>query len=111
MTSRVPLRKPVAKLDSNRYELVLTTRRPETMNLLAYARVKDYHPATAIDHFALSPSSSAGPAAARTNSPSGRWASPLLEKVADLIGLRASRRYRSRLSRRSTRPDAIDRNQ
>src|SRR3954451_7549794 len=37
----------LAKLETNRYELVLSDATPGNHNLLAYARVKDYHPATA----------------------------------------------------------------
>src|SRR5581483_7954438 len=42
----------IDKLDEGRYELVLshaeTDRRPSALNVLAYARVKDYRPATAL---------------------------------------------------------------
>src|SRR5690242_15484887 len=37
----------VAKLDSNQYELVLTDASPGNNTLLAYAKVKEYRPATA----------------------------------------------------------------
>jgi len=86
------------KLDQSRYELVLgdSCMRPKsaTRSLLAYASLKDYCPATA----------------AITLDDGGRGLSTrdrremairtedlpiLLGKVAELIGLRASRRYRS----------------
>src|SRR5581483_4721324 len=38
----------LTKLDTNKYELVLSDSAPGNHNLLAYARVKDYHPATAM---------------------------------------------------------------
>jgi CheY-like chemotaxis protein len=84
----------LSKLDSNRYALVLTDATPGNENLLAYARVKDYHPATAIvtSHepaLKRRPRSSADEFSIRTVGVAN-----LLEKVADLIGLRASRRYR-----------------
>src|SRR5215831_16074927 len=85
----------VAKLDEGKYELVLSDNDPGSRNVLAYARVKDYRPATAM---------------IRSNEPLLRHISArssyeisihtqniphLLERVADLIGLRASRRYRT----------------
>ena|SRR3954466_3317016 len=85
----------VAKLDTNRYELVLSDPAPANQNLLAYARVKDYKPATATI-------TSSEPALKRR-----RRSAPhnfsirtedvplLLGKVADLIGIRAMRRYRT----------------
>ena len=86
----------LAKLDTNKYALVLSDERPGNHNLLAYARVKDYHPATATlapseleFEFTRSPGRAAHEFSIRTaNVPH------LLEKVAYLIGLRASRRYR-----------------
>ena len=38
----------LCKLDSNRYALVLSDSTPGNENVLAYARIKDYHPATAV---------------------------------------------------------------
>lgn len=87
------------KLDSGRYELVLSDyefgSRPAGRMVLAYARVKDYHPATALirsDELTLKrryPTSRYPMMAVYTeNVPS------LLGKVADLIGLRACRRHR-----------------
>ena len=87
------------KLDSGRYELVISDyefgSRPAGRTVLAYARVKDYHPATALiksDELTLKRGYLAnrrGFMAIHTeNVPT------LLGKVADLIGLRASRRYR-----------------
>src|SRR6516162_11650540 len=37
----------VAKMDQGEYELVLTGEEPSSRHVLAYARVKDYRPATA----------------------------------------------------------------
>ena len=73
---------------------MLTDSTPGNENLLAYARIKDYHPATAFvtSHepaLKRRPRSSADEFSIRTVGVAN-----LLEKVADLIGLRASRRYR-----------------
>ena len=87
------------KLDSGHYDLVLSDdefgRRPAGRDLLAYARVKDYRPATALvtsDELTLKRryQSRRRPMMAiyTENVPT------FLGKVADLIGLRASRRYR-----------------
>jgi CheY-like chemotaxis protein len=83
----------VTKLDANRYELVLSDPSPGNHTLLAYAKVKEYRPATAT---------------IRASEPQVKHRSrkheisihtedvpSLLERVADLIGLRASRRYRT----------------
>jgi CheY-like chemotaxis protein len=81
------------KLDAGTYELVLSdTNVPR--NILAYAKVKDYRPATA-QVTSYAPSRTGRPGRGRhqlsiytENLPN------LLEEVAELIGLRASRRYR-----------------
>ena len=89
----------LTKLDSERYDLVLSDgdfgSRPAGRTVLAYARVKDYRPATALitsDELTLKRRyhSNRHPMLAiyTENVPT------LLGKVADLIGLRASRRYR-----------------
>jgi hypothetical protein len=84
----------MGKLDSRKYELVLSDGTPGNQNLLAYARVKPYHPATAMitssePEFKRRPGVGPHEFSIHTEDvPS------LLEKVADLIGLRASRRYR-----------------
>jgi len=85
----------VSKLDSNRYELVISDPAPRNHDLLAYARVKDYHPATATI-------TSSEPALKRPRRGAPHEFSirtedvpHLLERVADLIGIRAIRRYRT----------------
>jgi len=83
----------LSKLDEGRYELVLSdTNVP--LNILAYAKVKYYRPATA-QVTSYEPSRKRRPAPGRhefsiytENLPN------LLEEVAELIGIRASRRYR-----------------
>jgi len=83
----------LSKLDEGHYELVLSdTNVP--LNILAYARVKNYRPATA-QVTSYEPSRKGRPARGRhelsiytENLPN------LLGEVAELIGLRASRRYR-----------------
>ena len=87
----------ITKLDEGPYELVLSDAElgsgPSGRNVLAYARVKDYRPATA-----LVTSSDRD----RRNIGHGRHRVAiytenlplLLAEVAELIGVRASRRYR-----------------
>jgi CheY-like chemotaxis protein len=95
----------LAKLDEGVYDLVLTDQQLEDQSgfdLLAYARVKEYRPATA---FITSHQRRRGPGSAHHSR--GSRATPrhnvsiytenlpqLLERVAELIGVRASRRYR-----------------
>lgn len=84
----------VAKLDTGKYELVLSGDDPACRHVLAYARVKDYRPATAmITSYERAPKR---PASRGNHRISIRTEDVpnLLEKVADLIGLRATRRYR-----------------
>jgi hypothetical protein len=84
----------VAKLDSNRYALVLSDPGPGNRTLLAYAKVKNYRPATATvtsSDSDLRPRRGRG---AHEISVHTENVPNLLGKVADLIGLRASRRYR-----------------
>jgi hypothetical protein len=91
------LSEALAKLDKGHYELVLSDARAGSHwfgpDVLAYARVKDYKPATALITSNEPPekrlSGRGKHVAVRTQDvPS------LLGKVADLIGARASRRYR-----------------
>jgi DNA-binding NtrC family response regulator len=84
----------LAKLDANRYALVLSDSSPGNENLLAYARVKDYHPATAMITSYEPAFKRHSPYGAHEFSIRTLGVPNLLEKVADLIGIRASRRYR-----------------
>jgi CheY-like chemotaxis protein len=87
-----------AKLDEGRYELVLSAGELGTSasgrEVLSYARVKDYHPATALV------TASEGLQLPRKGRASHRFSihtenvPSFLGEVAELIGLRASRRYR-----------------
>ena len=89
----------LSKLDEGKYELVLSDARFDSTNqlgrnVLAYARVKEYRPATALvttDHFLRQrPGRGKHRISIYTeNLPN------LLEEVAELIGLRALRRYRT----------------
>ena len=87
-----------AKLDEGQYELVLSGAEfgsRQGRNVLAYARVKHYHPATAVV-------TSYEPSLARRRSKHLNHEVAihtenlpnLLGEVAELIGVRASRRYR-----------------
>jgi CheY-like chemotaxis protein len=87
-----------AKLDEGQYELVLSGAEfgsRHGRNVLAYARVKNYHPATAVV-------TSYEPSLARRRSKQLNHEvaihtenlPSLLGEVAELIGVRASRRYR-----------------
>jgi CheY-like chemotaxis protein len=88
----------LAKLDEGVYDLVLTDQQfakgQAGLDLLAYARVKEYRPATAVI------TSHQGQRQYRA-APRSQHISiytenlpHLLERVAELIGVRASRRYR-----------------
>lgn len=87
-----------AKLDEGRYELVLSGSEFGTSasgrDVLSYARVKDYQPATALV------TASEGGRLPRMGRPRHRFSirtenvPTFLGGVAELIGLRASRRYR-----------------
>ncbi len=84
----------VAKLDQGKYELVLSGDEPGFRPILAYARVKEYRPATAMIT-AYEPSRRKP--VTRMDSEVSIYTENvpnLLAKVADLIGLRAIRRYR-----------------
>jgi len=86
----------ISKLDEGRYELVLSDAelgsRPAGRNVLAYARVKDYRPATALvtsyEPIKRKSRRSHQISIYTENLPN------LLGEVAELIGVRASRRYR-----------------
>lgn len=87
----------VGLLDQQEYALVLTDLAMESpeagLKVLEHARMKDYHPATALVHSWHQESDTHSPAAAKMliepeNIPE------LLSKVAHLIGTRASRRVK-----------------
>jgi len=88
----------LAKLDEGVYDLVLSDGQfgmgQAGPDLLAYARVKDYHPATAL---ITSDELNFPHRSAQRKQQISIYTENipvLLGKVADLIGLRASRRYR-----------------
>jgi hypothetical protein len=84
----------VAMLDEGKYELVLSGGDPALRSVLAYARVKDYRPATAA---VTSNDPVRGQHSVRNQdriSIRTENVPHLLGRVADLIGLRAIRRYR-----------------
>ena len=88
----------ISKLDEGRYELVLSDAefgsRPAGRNVLAYARVKDYRPATALVT-SYEPSQNHRPGRGKHHISIYTENLPnLLGDVAELIGVRASRRYR-----------------
>jgi len=89
----------ISKLDEGPYALVLSDTRFDSTNqlgrnVLAYARVKDYRPATAL----ISASQVLRSRPGRRNHHISIYTEnlpALLEEVAELIGMRASRRYRT----------------
>ena len=88
----------ISKLDEGRYELVLSDAefgsRPAGRNVLAYARVKEYRPATALVT-SYEPSQNHRPGRGKHHISIYTENLPgLLGEVAELIGVRASRRYR-----------------
>lgn len=89
----------VGKLDEQQYELVLSDPEMESpeagIRVLAYARLKDYRPATALVTAYHKAHVGGG------NDDTQVFVEPedvpaLLAKIAELIGLRASRRLRRR---------------
>jgi CheY-like chemotaxis protein len=80
------------KLDEARYELVLTDNRFGS-DVLAYARVKEYRPATAVVT-SFEPFPESAPGRGPEMSVHTEDLPELLEDVAELIGARACRRYR-----------------
>jgi CheY-like chemotaxis protein len=87
----------INKLDEGQYELVLSDAelgaKPSGRNVLAYARVKDYRPATAL----VTSSERDGRSFGRSRHQVSIYTENLprlLAEVAELIGVRASRRYR-----------------
>ena len=88
----------LSKLDESRYELVLSDStlgsRSAVRHLLAYARVKDYRPATALITSHEPWSKSRHTRGKHQISVYTENLPNLLEEVAELIGVRASRRYR-----------------
>lgn len=90
-----------SKLDANQYQLVLADLRSESEDagpaVLAYARQKDYKPATALissDISELKPGNSTAAGTDSVVSMSNEDVSNLLARVAELISLRADRRMR-----------------
>ncbi len=90
-----------SKLDANQYQLVLADLRSESEDagpaLLAYARQKDYKPATALinsDLSELSSENKVAPGPDSVVSISHEDVSNLLARVAELISTRADRRMR-----------------
>ena len=86
-----------AKLDENHYELVLSDLQMEApeagLRLLSYARVKDYRPATAlVTAYGQPKNCRSSERDEQQVSIETEDVSSLLTKVADLIGMRASRR-------------------
>jgi CheY-like chemotaxis protein len=91
----------VAKLDAHQYQLVLADLRSESEDagpaLLAFARQKDYKPATALissDMSELKSGERVATGSDRVVSMSNEDVSNLLANVAELISLRADRRMR-----------------
>jgi CheY-like chemotaxis protein len=88
----------LAKLDEHQYELVLSDGQfgssEEGRNVLAYARVKSYQPATALITSSDSELFRRNPRGRQQVSVYTENLPAFLTKVAELIGLRAIRRYR-----------------
>src|ERR1017187_5019356 len=86
----------ISKLDEGQYELVLSDSdfgsEMVGRNVLAYARVKDYHPATALVN--SYEDGTRHPQPGQQGSICTEDLPNLLAEVAELIGGRATRRYR-----------------
>lgn len=92
----------VDRLESNEYQLVLADLRAESENagqrILAYARQKCYHPATAlVTSFRSDPRVAQGPE--HQIAVDDEDVTKMLDRVAELIGLRVTRRVNRRMSR------------
>ncbi|HEV2445067.1 MAG TPA: hypothetical protein VGS58_04065 [Candidatus Sulfopaludibacter sp.] len=85
-----------AKLDEGQYDLVLSDDDLGSgHNVLSYAKIKEYRPATAVVTSHEGPRSRKAPRPIRHQISIYTENLPLLlEKVAELIGVRAIRRYR-----------------
>jgi len=87
----------INKLDEGQYELVLSGSElgdsPSGRNVLAYARVKNYRPATALVTSSEPERRNFGRKGHQVSIYTENLPS-LLAEVAELIGVRASRRYR-----------------
>jgi CheY-like chemotaxis protein len=87
----------LTKLDEGRYELVISDAefgsRPAGRKVLAYARVKEYRPATAL-LTSYEPAEQPWMSETPEVSIHTEDVPMFLEEVAELIGARASRRYR-----------------
>jgi CheY-like chemotaxis protein len=88
----------LAKLDEHQFELVLSAGEfgssPEGRGVLAYARVKSYQPATAVITSSETQELREPPRGRQQLSVYTENLPAFLTKVAELIGLRAIRRYR-----------------
>jgi CheY-like chemotaxis protein len=88
----------LTKMDERQYDLVLSDAQfgssEAGRNVLAYARVKSYRPATALITSSDSVSQHRPPRRQQRVSVYTENLPVLLEKVAELIGVRAIRRYR-----------------
>jgi len=98
----------IGKLDEHEYQLVLADLRAESEEagprLLAYARQKDFHPATALLSSDMSETSGwdiSGSSKNRTIHISNDNVYHLLDRVAELISQRADRRIRKSLVKAS----------
>ena len=87
----------LAKLDESQYDLVLSDAaigsRGACRRVLAYARVKDYHPATALITSSLPVQAGTGPRGHEVSVYTENLPR-LLGEIAELIGVRAIRRSR-----------------
>jgi CheY-like chemotaxis protein len=88
----------LAKLDESQYDLVLSDTtadsRAACRRLLAYARIKDYHPATALITSSQAESRQSMPQRGHEFSIHAENLPALLGEIAELIGARAIRRAR-----------------
>ena len=91
-------------IDRHEYQLVLADLRAESedagQRILAYARQKCYHPATALVTSSLGSEPKGQPVSQEHQiAVEDEDVSKMLDRVAELIGLRVSRRVRSRMAR------------
>jgi CheY-like chemotaxis protein len=94
----------IDRLEKHEYQLVLADLRAESedagQRILAYARQKSYHPATAlVTSFLWSDPKSGSAGQEHQIAVNNEDVSKMLDRVAELIGMRVSRRVNRRIAK------------
>jgi hypothetical protein len=93
----------IDRIDQYEYQLVLADLRAESADagqrILAYARQKCYHPATALVTSSLGSDAKAESQQEHRIAVENEDVSNMLDRVAELIGMRVSRRVNRRMAK------------